>query len=223
MCRPRGVLRRSRPGHRGGREAGASRGAGGRPRAPRRPKAGRLYVLGPVQPSSHTNAAIAHHAGHRPSAVRRDRPATGKDRWSRPTTPAREPVSAGVDGRASAAIDRKVAGIASPTRMRVPAHHPRCSLRKASAQLGRRRVAALVDVATRWAGARVAWTLVPLSRRRVTPAHLTTSQAPLEIARGSPNHASAPVSKRVIAPIRSPSRARTMRPVPWLTPPVVRR
>jgi serine/threonine protein kinase len=38
--------------------------------------------------------------------------------------------------------------------------------------------------------------------------------------RGSPNHGSTLLSKRVIAQIRSPVRVRTKRPVPWRMPPM---
>src|SRR5262249_39400656 len=37
---------------------------------------------------------------------------------------------------------------------------------------------------------------------------------------GSPNQGSTLLSKRVMAPIRSPVRVRTKRPVPWRMPPV---
>src|SRR6185437_9373884 len=41
--------------------------------------------------------------------------------------------------------------------------------------------------------------------------------------RGSPNHGSTLLSKRVMAQIRSPARVSTYRPVPWLIPEGVRR
>ena len=63
---------------------------------------------------------------------------------------------------------------------------------------------------------------------RTTPfaaAHIYRSEAGYRLGsdRGSPNHRSTPLSKRVMAQIRSPVRVRTMRPIPWRMPVGARR
>jgi hypothetical protein len=61
-----------------------------------------------------------------------------------------------------------------------------------------------------------------VGRDGIEPAHSEVGYR-LGSDRGSPNHGSTLLSKRVMAPIRSPVRVRTMRPTPWRMPEGARR